>query len=574
MNDINDMDNRKRWLQPGEIVPILRWFPTYRRANWRYDLLAGLTLAAFVLPESMAYATLAGMPAYTGIYCCLAGGLLFALFTSSGQVAVGPTSSISLMIGSTFAGMSIASPGHWVAMAGLTALVVALLCLIAYLLKLSSLVNFISNSILLGFKAGAALSIMSTQFPKILGIEAGGKHFFSRIAHILTHLGDSKPTVLLLSAGAFLLLFLGDRIRKGFPTALLLVAGAILLVANTRLGQAGLHLTGPIPAGLPPLKLPSLDLIEADIILPLAIACFLVGYIETISAARTFALKHGTVINPRQELMAMSMANAATAFTGGYVVSGGLSQSTVNDHSGARSPMSLIISSVILALLLFFFSDALQHLPEFILAVIVIHAVSSLISLRALRELRQLSSLEFTVALIALVAVLVFGILKGVMLAAIMSLVLLIRRTSQAYVAELGRIGDTKHFSDIERHPENHRVKDLLILRIESPVLYFNAENIEQSIREKMGLMPGIRGLVLDLSASPYVDLTGADMFLQLGKSLQASGVQIRLASTLAQARVILRKKGMEALSGHISRSMGIPEAIADIHQSTAWTPR
>ena len=227
----------------------------------------------------------------------------------------------------------------------------------------------------------------------------------------------------------------------------MVVIAAILVMSFSQLAAAGVHITGIIPEGLPSLSRPSLRFRDVDGVLPLAFACFLMGYIESISAARTFALKNNYAINPRQELISLGAANIAAAFSSGYVVAGGLSQSTVNDKSGAKSPMSLIFCSVTLGVILMYFTSLLKNLPEVILAVIVIHAVSGLIKIKELKRIRQLNPMEFYVALIAIGGVLVFGILKGVMISVIMSLILLIRRLSNPEVAVLGRIGEYRCIS-------------------------------------------------------------------------------------------------------------------------------
>src|SRR4030095_11024400 len=238
--------------------PISSWLPAYKKSYVRWDLVAGITLASFVLPESMAYATLAGVPTYFGIYCCLAGGLFFALFTTARQVAVGPTSSISLMIGSTVAVLSGGDPTRWAEIAGLTALAVATICFIAYIFKLSSIVNFISDNILLGFKAGAALSIMATQLPKIFGVEGGGSNFFTRIWILMKHLPETNWTVLIFGVAAMAILVTGEHLFKGKPVSLVVVIAAILVMSFTNLVSAGVHITGIIPEGLPSLSRPSL----------------------------------------------------------------------------------------------------------------------------------------------------------------------------------------------------------------------------------------------------------------------------------------------------------------------------
>ena len=436
-----------------QLVPITDWLRNYQSSWLRWDLVAGVTLASFVLPESMAYATLAGLPPHYGIYCVLMGGLFFAIFTSSKQVAVGPTSSISLMVGSTVAVLSGGDPEKWIAIAGLTALAVTIICLLAWLFRLSSMVNFISDSILIGFKAGAALSIMATQLPKVFGLEGGSGNFFLRIAHLIPQLPETNWPVFLFGAAALVIMILGDHFFPGKPVSLGVVIISIILISFTGLSTMGFHVTGIIPSGLPSIGRPSIKFKDVDGVIELAFACFLMGYIETVSASRTMGMKNGYTIDPRQELLSMGAANLATAFFNGYVVAGGLSQSTVNDKSGAKTPLSLIVCSISLAFILLFFTNLLTNLPEVILAVIVLHAVAGLIKIKELKRILQLSKMEFGIAIFALVGVLYFGILKGVILSVILSFLFIIRKTANPTVAVLGKIGDKQAYSDIARHP-------------------------------------------------------------------------------------------------------------------------
>lgn len=545
-------------------MPVLQWMPGYRKALFRPDLLAGLALATFILPESMAYATLAGLPSHFGIYSCLAGSLFFALFTTSRQVAVGPTSSISLMIGTTVAGLAAGAPERWVAIAALTALMVAALSLAAYILRLSSLVNFISNNILLGFKAGAALSIMSTQLPHIFGVHSSGSNFFMRIYHFALVVMETDPTVLLLGFTALALMFLGDKILPGKPVSLVVVVLALLAVKVPILAQSGLERAGAIPGGLPMVGRPSLRLSDVDGVIELAAACFLVGYIETISAARALGLKNGYAVDARQELLSLSFANLSSAFAGGYVVAGGLSQSIVNDRAGARTPMSLLVCSGGLALILIFFTGLLRDLPMVVLAAIVIHAVFGLIKWSELDRLRHISQVEFWVALTALVGVLAFGILEGVMVAVVLSLVLLLRKASTPHVAELGRIDDSDHYSDVERHPDNKLYTGLMILRPESPILYFNVQTIMDAIKARLSRRSGIRRLVLDMSVVNYVDDAGSLALVELARDLRRDGIELKLTDSLSEVRDMLRNQGMEEITGHISRQYATHDAVME----------
>jgi MFS superfamily sulfate permease-like transporter len=406
---------------------------------------------------------------------------------------------------------------------------------------------------------------MSTQLPKILGVHGGGSNFFTRIWNLLQHLPQLNWVVLVFGVVAMLVLIAGDYLLKGLPVSLVVVVAAILVMTFTNLAGSGVHITGIIPAGLPSISRPALHFRDVDGILELAFACFLMGYIETISAARTLALKNNYSINARQELFSLGAANFAAAFSSAFVVSGGLSQSTVNDKSGAKTPMSLIVCSITLGVILLYFTGLLKNLPEVILAVIVIHAVSGLIKINELKRIRQLNRMEFNIAIIAIAGVLVFGILKGVMISVIMSLILLIRRVSQPEVAVLGRIGNTNHYSDIVRHPDNRITYGLAVMRIESSILYFNAENILEKINHHLKPAgPDLRLLILDLGAAPYVDVAGSKMLLNLAQSFQKENKKIRIVGALSNVREILRKQGLEEITGKISRTSTIDEVITE----------
>jgi sulfate permease, SulP family len=552
-------------LRTRNLFPVVEWLPAYKGSFLPADLLAGITLACFVLPESMAYAGLAGVPPVYGIYCCILGGLLFAIFTNSRQVAVGPTSAISLMVGTTVAVLSGGDPAKWAAIAALTAFAVFIFCVIAYLLKLSILVNFISENILMGFKAGAALSIASTQLPKLFGVEGSGHNFFERIYAMCLHLGQTNTTILLFGLAALALLIAGNRIFPGRPVSLAIVILSILAVTITSLSSAGLHQVGEIPAGLPRFSLPSLHFSDVDGIFGLALGCFLMGYVETISAARTFAEKNGYEVDARQELLALGGANLATAFGSGYPVSGGLSQSTVNDKAGAKSPLSLVICSVVLCILLLFFTGLLKNLPEVILAVVVIDAVAGLIKVKELRKVYSLDKTEFWIAMIALTGVLFFGILNGILIAVISSLVILIARASQPNIARLGRIPGTGNYSDISRHPDNEEIPGCQIFRIEFSLLYFNQQSVYSRLRDSISKAGSpVQLVIIDMSSSPIVDISGSRMLVKLSRELEKQNISLKIIEALSEVRELLRKQGMEEVIGHISRKYSIDDVVRE----------
>ncbi len=551
------------WWQ--RVFPITYWLPKYKSKIFRFDLLAGITLASYVLPGSMAYAGLAGLPPQTGIYCYIAGGLVFACFTSSGQVALGPTSAISLLVGSTLAVLSDGDITKWLALASLTALGVGLISIGAYLVRLSSLVNFIGETVLLGFKTGAALSIASTVLPDLLGIKPGGTDFFERVANVFANIGDFNPVVLFFGLIAFLLLLAGEKYFPGKPTTLVVVGSSMLLMGLTNLEVQGFVMVGALPAGLPSISFPVVGAGEMSMVIDLAFACFVLAYIESISAARTLALEHQYEIDARQELLSLGAGNVAASLTGGYPIAGGLSQSAVNDKAGARTPLALIICSVVLALLLLFFSGLLTYLPKVMLSAIVLHAVLGLFKYKELKWLFTLDRKEFLIAMVALAGVILFGILKGVMIAALLSLALLLQQASKPHIAILGRIGNSDRFSDIMRHPENKLIAHLLIIRVEASLFYFNAQYVRDEILEKIrSAETKVKFLILDMSASPWVDVSGSKMLVELYKTLHKNKIVFKIVEPLATVRDILRKQGMEETIGRLSRKVILADVVAD----------
>jgi high affinity sulfate transporter 1 len=550
------------------VLPPLHWLPRYERSWLAHDLIAGVTLAAYAIPVSLAYASLAGVPPHYGIYCYLVGSLGYALFGTSRQLAVGPTSAIAMLVGTTVAGLADGDAERWAAIASLTALIVAAIGVLAWFLRLSGLVNFISGTILTGFKAGAALTIALTQLPKLFGVPGGGDHFFERVWILISQLGQTNLVVLVFGLAALSLLLLGDKVLPGRPVALFVVALAILAVSLTGLAQRGVSIVGQIPAGLPDFAWPSLRPRDVDGVIPLAAACFILAYVEGVSAARTLAEKHGYKINARQELLGLSAANLLAAFSHGFPVAGGLSQSSVNDKAGAKTPFALVFASATIGICLLFFTNLLQNLPNVVLAAIVLVAVRGLFDVAALRNLWRLSRFEFSIAIVALMGVLLLGILKGVLLAVIVSLLVLIATAARPHVAFLGRIPSTHRFSDLSRHADNEPVPGVLIFRVEASLLYFNVDYVRSHVWAAVSAADSLRLVVCDLSNSPHVDVAGAAMLETLHKELASRGVQLRIVEAHAKVRDLLRAKGLEDQVGYFGRHMTVEQAINEYEQS------
>jgi sulfate permease, SulP family len=526
--------------------PPARWLAEYR-ADWlRSDIVAGVTLAAYAIPVSLAYAGLAGLPPQAGVYGYLLGGLGYALLGSSRQLAIGPTSAISLMIAGAVGAMAEGDAQRYAQIASLAALAVAVLCLMAWILRLSALVKLISDSILVGFKAGAGLTIAMTQLPSLFGVAGGGHNFIERLLLFAGQIGQTHYLVLALSIVAIVLLVFGERLFPGKPIALGVVAVSIIAASVFGLPALGVPVTGEIPAGLPTFAGPSVQLRDTEGIFPLAAGCLLLAYIEGVSAGRTFAAKHGYALDPRQELLGIGAANFITALGHGYPVAGGLSQSAVNDKAGARTPLALVFASVTLALCLLFLTGLLENLPKAVLAAVVMTAVAGLLDFPALFHMWRVSRIDFYAATIALGAVLVLGILQGILLAALASVLMLLVSASRPHVAFLGRVPGTNNYSDMARHPENQPLPGVIAFRPEASLLYVNADAVLEAVLSRIDASAAseIRMVICDLSASPHIDLAGSRMLHELHGKLAARGIQLRITAH-GRVRDLLRADGI-----------------------------
>jgi len=545
------------------IFPAAEWLRGYERGWFRGDLVAGITLAAYLLPAGIADASLANLPPEAGLYACLFAGLVFWLFCSSRHTVITVTSAISLLIGSSLDTLAGGDTARFGALAACTALLVAAIAFVAWLVKAGAIVNFISESVMVGFKCGVALFLASTQLPKLFGFKGGHGDFWERSGHFLSHLGDTNATALTVGLGALAVLVFGKVFLKNKPVALIVVAGGIAIASSMHLDERGVKMLGNVPQGLPAIGLPAVHWSELNDLLPLALACFLLGATETAAIGRMFTAKHGGRLDSNQEFLALAAANLVAGLGRGFPVSGGMSQSLVNEGGGARTPLSGLFAAGMILLVTLFLSGLLRSLPQPVLAAIVLVAVAGLFKLSALNHLWRSSRTEFIVAIAALIGVLGSGLLRGVLIGAIMSLVLLIRRTSRPHVASLGRIPGTRRFSDVERNPGNEPIPGVLIIRPESSLLYFNVDHVRDTLLERVraqAVPP--RLVVLDLCSAPHVDMQSVDVLAALAEDLAATGTQLQIVEARSSVRETLRREGLEAKVGSINRFTSVADAV------------
>jgi sulfate permease, SulP family len=335
------------------------------------------------------------------------------------------------------------------------------------------------------------------------------------------------------------------------------------------LGSLGVKLLGQVPQGLPPFGFPAVHVSDLNDLLPLALGCFLLGMVETAALGRMFAVKHGYRFDANQELLGIAGANVMAGLGHGFPVSGGMSQSLVNESGGARTPLSGFIAALLMLLIVLFVSGALRYLPQPVLAAIVLMAVTGLFKVTALRHFWRADRAEFVVAIAALLGVLGSGLLRGVLIGAIISLVQLLRRASRPHVAFLGRIPGARRFSDMARHPDNEAVPGALLFRTEASLLYFNADYVRDTVMKRVGeIGGGLRVAICDLSTSPHVDLAGAEMLAGLYDALAAANVRLQIVEARASVRDRLHAEGVEDKVGRIGRFKSLADAVDDFLNS------
>lgn len=548
----------------AELVPFLSWIRTYDRSNWlRPDVLAGVTVAAFSIPESMAYAGLAGLSPENGLYASMLALLVYCFFGTSRHMAVGTTSALAIMVAGTLGGLALTNPDDYLAAAQLTAIFAGAIAIIAGVLRLGFIVNFISESVLTGFSAGAALFIASSQLSKLFGIEGVQGNFFERVWNVLKNLDETNGWTLALGLVSIGLLLVFERLWPRLPTSLFVVALAIALMYITDLQDKGVKVAGNIPRGLPTPNFPTVPRSDLDDVIALAIGCFLLSYIEGISVARTFAAKHKEAVDANQELYANGAINIGAGFFKGFAVGGSMSRSAVNEESGAKTPLAGGFAAILLAIVLLVLTAPFEKLPEATLAAIVLVAIRSLINIPAIERLWRLSRVEFAAAALTFGGVLIFDLLTGVLIGAGFSILAVIRRISNPHIATLGRVAGSTQFSDIARHPENELVPGVKVIRVDDDIFYANSEEVKTALVDGVGgADPPIKLVVLDLASTPYLDLAGIDMLNDVSDEIEDLGGRLWVAGATGEVRDTLRKAGIGDKFGPLAQGQSVEDVI------------
>jgi high affinity sulfate transporter 1 len=510
------------------------------------DMAAGLTMAAVVFPQAMAYAALAGLPVEAGLYVSIVPMLLYGLLGTSRALSVSTTSTLAILTAGGLAQLGVAGDAARALSVGAElGAMVGIVLLGAAALRLGFLADFISEPVLAGYKAGTGLVIASTQLSKVLGVPVQEHRFFPAVGAALDHLGQVNEATLLLAIGTVVLLLVVHRYARRVPGPLLVVVLGILAVRVLDLGARGVEVIAPLQAGLPLPAIP--DFARARDLLPVALGVALMSFVESSAAARVFVEKDDPEVVPGRELLALGAANLVGALFHGFPAGGGLSQTAVNRAAGARTQLAEAVTAAAVLALLFFFSGLVTGLAEATLGAIVIVAALGLIDVPALRRIYGIRRADFALALVAMFGVLLLGVLQGVLVAVIVSVLVVLQALNHPRVAVLGRKRGTTFFRNHAVHPEDETFPGLVIVRPEAPLYFVNARFVRDRVRAVLAEHEPPAVVALDLSAVPDLDATAFDVVRELDDELRAQGVSLWLAAVNTLPREMLRRTGLDA---------------------------
>jgi high affinity sulfate transporter 1 len=534
-------------------VPMAVWLAGYEKSNLLPDVIAALTVWALMVPEAMAYASIAGMPPETGLYAALVAPIAYAIFGTSRQLNVGPSSTVAVLSFSIVGGLAAGSsdPSTFYALTAGLAILTGVFFVVAGLAKLGFLADFMSRPVLDGFVVGLALTIAAGQLHKLFGIDATGDNFFGDLLAVVQNLDQMLMTAVLIGFGSLGLLFLLERVMPRVPAALVVTFLAIGVTSIFDLTAEGLHVIGEIPAGLPSLEWPDLDLSQWVNLVPGAIAIVVVGFAESVAAARTYARKYDYDIDADQEMVALGASNAATGIFGAFVVDGSLSKTAAADAAGQKTQFAsvLLFGAVFITILLF--TWVFELLPEATLGAIVIHAVWHLIDFDKVNRYWSIRRDDFWAGFAAMVGVLVFGILLGLMFAIAVSFLLLLARAARPRWAILGRmhdeVSDDVSFQDLATHPTAETFTGILIIRFEADLFFANAPVLTDHVRESIEASDvPVRVVLIDAESINDIDSTALSVLREFRAELELEGIEVwvaRLKSHLVE--FIVRVNGV-----------------------------
>ena len=536
-------------------LPILAWLPHYRPAWLRDDGVAAVSVWALLIPQALAYATIAGVPVQYGLYTAFAALLAYAIFGSSRQVVQGPSATVaavSTAIITPLVGAAAIGTDKVVPWAAALALVAGGVYLLLGVLRMGWVSNFLSRAVLAGFIFGFAIGIVIDQAPKLLGVPSTDGSYVEELVHMIGELGDVSLTTLVVGAASLAILLPLRYLRPRWPRALLVVVLTTGAASLLDLSDHGVAVTGNVPTGLFSIGVPDVDAGDLGKLVVGALAVVFVGFSETLAAGRSMAAKHSYEIRPDQELIAQGVANGASGLVGGFVNDGSLSKTSVADAAGQRTQMASLLNAGLVLLTMLLLAGLFEQLPGAALGAVVIDAMVGLITLADGRRYYRINRSDRIVFVAAMVGILFFGIIPGIAIGVALSLLLLVARASNPEVRELGRRPGSDAYLDLSRHDDLTTTPGLLVVRIDGPLFFANANRFRDRVRELIeSASDPVAGLVIDAEAVSQTDTDGADVLTELAGELRPRGISIALARVESGIADLWRRAGtIEAIGG------------------------
>lgn len=571
----------------AQYFPILDWGKTYDRGALSDDLIAAVIVTIMLIPQSLAYALLAGLPPVVGLYASILPLLLYAVFGTSRTLAVGPVAVVSLITASAVSAVAEQGTAQYLEAAITLALLSGLMLAVLGVLRAGFLANLLSHPVISGFITASGILIATSQIKHILGIEAQGGNWPAMLSSLAAALGSTNLVTLSISVPAIAFLFwvrsfgadtleriglpagVADMVSKSAPVVA--VAASIIAVISLNLDRKGVALVSAIPQGLPPFAVPSPDLALIEQLWAPALIISIIGFVESVSVAQTLAAKRRQRISPDQELIGLGAANIASALSGAYPVTGGFARSAVNFDAGARTPAAGAFTAIGIALATVFLTPLLFSLPIAILAATIIVAVLGLIDLKTPAQLWRYSKTDFSAHAVTILATLLIGVEIGVISGVAIGLLLYLWRASRPHVAIVGRVPETEHFRNIERH-HVFTVPHVLSLRIDESLTYLNARWLEEYILEQVADRPEVRHVILMCSAINQIDASGLESLEAINHRLGESSVGFHLSEVKGPVMDGLQRTHFnDELNGKIFLTQD--RALAELSRDTSELP-
>ena len=528
-------------------VPMVGWLRSYDRRWLRGDVLAGIAVAALIVPKNLGYAAIAGIPVQNGLYAAAAGAILYAVFGTSRQISTGPSSGLAAVAASAVVAAKVTGTGDIASFVATITLASGILFLLLAVFKMGWIAQFLSRAVVTGFLFGAAIDVVIGELPKLTGTDVSGANPIQELRSWFSTLSDAHLATVVVGGVSLVVIFGLRFVAPRIPGALVLVVGGLLATRIFDLGARGVALVGPVPRGLPTPALPEWHLVvsHAGVISVAAIALVLIGFSQTAGDSRTFAAKHRYHIDINQESVAQGMSNVGAGLFQGMPVSTSLSASSLNDHTGARSGLASLTSGVIVLLTLLFLAPLFSKLPKPVLAAVIIEAVvMGMMDLPEMRRLFRVKRLDFWIAVAALVGTLVFGVLAGVMIGIGLSLLWLISVATRPSMPLLGREPGTQVFRELDEHPSDEQFSGIVVLRLDGGLFFATSDALEDRVREVALSTDGITAIVLDCEGIDFIDSQGSAKMGEILELTNQAGITLRLARVKPAVHEMLVRDG------------------------------